>query len=184
MATLSSVMLLSGLAACNTNNDNAMNNRDNNNATENQRTGFGIDTNDRAVRDVRDDRMMRKNDTTNIGYYKEYDGRLAEQVAKRIEQINGVKNASVVLYEDTALIGIDTSRNDVQNIEKEARNICQSMTNKDNIRVVTDKTDNGRIRDIDTRLRRGSAMDEVGSDIRAIINDLGDAASRPFENNR
>lgn len=191
VATLSSVMLLSGLAACTNNNDNALNRNNNDNAlnrnndvTDNRNTSFGPNTNDRTVRDVRDDRLMRRNDTTNIGYYKDYDGRLAEQVAKRIEQINGVKNASVILYEDTALVGIDTTRNDVNNVEREARNICQTMTNKDEVRVVSDSKLNGRIRDVDTRLRRGSAMDEVTSDIRAIMNDLGNAAARPFENNR
>ena len=50
--------------------------------------------------------------------------------------------------------------------------------------VVTDDDMFDRIRTVDDDLQGGQAIEEVQSDINAILNDLGDAIQRPFENNR
>ena len=49
--------------------------------------------------------------------------------------------------------------------------------------VVTDDRMFKRIRKIDDRLENGNGINEVQADINGIFNDLGNAISRPFQNN-
>ncbi|OEH91481.1 YhcN/YlaJ family sporulation lipoprotein [Bacillus solimangrovi] len=117
-------------------------------------------------------------------YHSNYDGKLAESISRKVSEMREVRDARCVVSENTVLVAIDTNENNRVDIENKVRREVEGMTRGKEVRVVTDRGMYNRITDVDNRLRNGDGMREVGSDIQAIMNDLGNAMSRPFENNR
>lgn len=121
----------------------------------------------------------------NVGYYDGTDGKLARKVSDRVKDLKGVQDARTIVYGDQIIIGVDTKNDNDRDVDRQVRNAVRDIVQTRNVTVVSDDDDMfNRIRTVDTNLRNGNGMDEVQSDINAILDDLGDAISRPFQNNR
>jgi spore cortex protein len=128
-------------------------------------------------------RTLTNNNNGDARYADGYDGELAERIENRVENINYVEEAQVIVTDDSVLVGVDTNDKNDKNVEKDVRSVVQKLTNKQ-VRVANDEDSFNRMGDITDDLRNGKAFDEVQSDVTNIVNDLGDAVQRPFQNNR
>ncbi|WP_408007065.1 YhcN/YlaJ family sporulation lipoprotein [Pseudalkalibacillus sp. A8] len=183
MILTSALMLTSTLAACNADGNETMDTRYNNDTRpigyySNNADGEGPLT-EMADRD----RNRNDLDRTEINYADDYNGGdLATRIRDRVKGMKNVEDARVVVNGDTVLVGIDTNDRNDQAIREKVKNTVQKMTDK-NVRVTTDEDMFTRIRNVDDDLREGNGFAEVRSDVNEIMNDLGDARRRPFENN-
>ena len=232
--TVSTALLVSGLAACNNADDNAFNDRNDNNTRpigyytndddDNRRWGwFGNNDTDGVNRrqspfmnaNDQDDNMNegpltdmmdrddennfrnnpqnynrrgemqdRNNHRNNVGYYDGADGQLARRIADRVEKLDQVEDARAIVYGNQVIVGADTNDSNAQDVDRKVRQAIRNIAQTRNVTVVTDDDMFDRIRTVDDDLQGGQAIEEVQSDINAILNDLGDAIQRPFENNR
>lgn len=124
-----------------------------------------------------------QNITRNGSYTGGYDGELADRLEDRIRKIDNVKDARVIITDESVLVGIDSQGERHPNVERDVRNTVKKMTNKD-VRVATDSDMFNRIGAIGNDLRNGNAFQEVESDVNNILEDLGDVVQRPFQNNK
>ncbi|WP_349408010.1 YhcN/YlaJ family sporulation lipoprotein [Pseudalkalibacillus sp. SCS-8] len=182
---LTSVLLLTGaLTACNGDDNEALDTR-----YDNDTRPIGYYTNDGQnngpmTRIADRDRDRNDLDMNEINYADDYNGSdLARRISKKVNKMDDVDDARVVVSGDTVLIGVDTNDRNDRNVRSEVKNAVQKMTDK-NVRVTTDEDMFTRIRDVDNDLRDGNGFEEARSDIEAIMDDLGDALQRPFQNNR
>lgn len=190
--TLSTAFLI-GLVGCNADNNEALDNR-NNDTTQ----PIGYYTNDNmgdrngtpqggrySRQDVNYHGQMNNtlDGRANQAYYKDYDGKTAESIARRVSEMNNVDDARCVITRDSVLVAVDTNDRNKKDVEDKVRAQVEQMAQGKTVRVVTDEGMYDRVTTIDNRLRDGEGMREVGSDLRGIMDDLGDAISRPFENN-
>jgi len=113
------------------------------------------------------------------------DSALSHRIASHVARLNKVNNASVFINGHTVVIGVtlDKSVRHKQGVEQSIRSTAKQMAPNKNIQVVTDRKMVNRIADVSDRLDNGTPMKEVRSDISGIINDLGNALQRPFQNN-
>lgn len=238
--TMSTALLVGGLAACNTTDDNAINDRLENNNTRpigyytnddnNDRYGWFGYTNDGTRNADNNDNNRRNSPYTNegsnsdqfqgpvtdmmdqddqnhfrnnpqnynrrgsmqdnenrrdrVGYYDGTDGQLARQIAQRVERLDNVEDARAIVYGNQVVIGVDTSDDNHENVDRQVRRAINDFVQTRNVTVVTDDDMVDRIRSVDTDLEDGGLIEEVQSDINGILNDLGDALQRPFQDNR
>ncbi|GGB49257.1 YhcN/YlaJ family sporulation lipoprotein [Fictibacillus barbaricus] len=189
--TLSVTILAGGLAACNGVNESQdkydndtrpigyYSNEGDNRGDLDRGAGF---ISDMADRDVRDHAST---------YHEDYDGKLAERIAKQVNDIRGVDDAHVILEDNNVIVGVDTDESKKDQLTDKVRKITAHMAPNREVQVVADQNMFNRIENVDDDLRDGRAFTEVESDVRGISNDivragnnLGDAIKRPFENNR
>lgn len=153
-------------------NDMAINNR---NATPNPN-----DINNATPNNMND--MNNVNNVNNGGY----NSALANQIKNRVTGLSGVNNASVLVNGNNVIVGVNTNNNNTNNnqaLEQQIISTVKGVAGNKKVQVVTDKNMVQRIGNVNDRINNGSAANEVQSDIRAILNDLGDAVQRPFQNN-
>lgn len=118
-----------------------------------------------------------------VNYHKDYDGETAQRTVKQVEEIDGVEEARVIVNDDNMVVGL-TADGDIDNVRTEVeRSLNESADNKE-VYVVTDNDAVDRIRTMDDDLRLGTAFDEIGATFSDMLNDLGQAAQRPFERSR
>jgi spore cortex protein len=213
ISTLSAALIFGGLVGCNT-NDEAMDNKyddmttpigyytnDDRDRRFNDYTGR--EANEGPLTDMFDgdddkfDMNARDYNFERVGYdqnkYRDRamgergnrtDSRLAQRIENRVERLPNIEDVNVVVYGDTVLVGIDTNdRNDV-NVESRVRQSVRGLANGKRVRIVSDENIFRRLGTVNDGIRNGGAIDEFQSDLRGIMNDLGDAMQRPFENNR
>jgi spore cortex protein len=150
---------------------------DNNRNGQNNRLLINNDTNNR-------NNNNRNNTNNNNAKYAEgYDGKLAERIERQVEGINNVDEARVIVTDDRVLVGIDTNDRNDKNTENQVRNAVKKLTKKQ-VSIADDENAFDQMGDITDDLQNGKAFDEVQSDVNNIVNDLGDAVQRPFQNNR
>ncbi len=182
MVFTSALLLTSALTACNADDKEAMDTR-----YDNDTRPIGYYTNDGRGEGPMTriaDRDRNDLDRAEINYADDYQGGdLARKIARKVENMRDVEDARVVVTGDSVLIGIDTNDRNDRDVEPKVRNAVQKMTDK-NVRITTDEDMFTRIRDVDNDLRDGNGFAEVQSDINAIMDDIGDALQRPFQNNR
>ncbi|MCA0171718.1 YhcN/YlaJ family sporulation lipoprotein [Bacillus sp. RAR_GA_16] len=202
--TLSTMMLAGGLIGCTADNE-AMDTRyndstrpigyytsDNNNGD--YREGPVTDMVDRdyanGVKDPDKKQIDKRNGMNGPGYmrtddnYSGYDNELSTRLAKRINKLKNVDDSRVIVYGDQIMIGVDTNdKNDVD-VKDKVRSEVAKVTKQKNISISTDEDVFGRMGDVNNRLADGDGFEEVQSDVNAILNDIGNAAKRPFENNK
>lgn len=168
-----------------------------NNTGVNNRGGFGYNNRanqDRAYDQGIGDRnnnegpltdMMDPNDVNNNRMNNNNDHqRQADTITDKLTDMKHVQDASVVVTDDDVLVGVNTTDNKVtKNYKKNIRNTVQSVTGNKDIHITTDPDIYDRITDVNDNLGNGDGFNEVRSDIQGIINDLGNAAKRPFQNN-
>ncbi|MBM7644705.1 hypothetical protein JOD45_000912 [Scopulibacillus daqui] len=182
--TLSTALMFSGaLVGCAANNAAGPNNRANNmrnvgyyNNPARNNVNYPYVTN----RTPTDDYGINERDTNYT-----YDRNTATRIAKKVSRINGVEDAHVLIRGNTVIVGVNATKGSLKNpdfINDVTKTAKQYAPDKD-VRVTTDRNLVKRIQNVNYRLRTGGTWNEVSSDVRAIINDLGNAAKRPFQNN-
>ncbi|WP_280768624.1 YhcN/YlaJ family sporulation lipoprotein [Salipaludibacillus daqingensis] len=117
------------------------------------------------------------------GYFDTNDGRMARKIENRVEDIDGVRNADVIVHEDDIIVGVDTTE-DNQQIEQKVRSMTTKMNNDKQVHVVTEDDGVETIHGMERQLRAGEPFEEVGATFNAMLDDLGDAIQRPFERTR
>ncbi|MFA8439674.1 YhcN/YlaJ family sporulation lipoprotein [Pueribacillus sp. YX66] len=119
----------------------------------------------------------------NVGYYDGTDRKLAKKISERVKDIKGVKDARTIVYGDQIVIGVNSKDNNTRNVDRKVKASIRDIVQTQNVTVVTDNDMFDRISNVDDNMRNGNGINEVQSDINAIFNDLGNAISRPFQNN-
>lgn len=189
--TLTVTILAGGLVGCNgvnesqDRNDNDTrpigyySNEGDNRGDLDRGSGFISDMADRDV-----------NDHTST-YHEDYDGKLAERIANKVNDIRGVDDAHVILEDNNVIVGVDTDESKKEELTKKVRETTANLAPNRDVKVVSDQKMVNRIENVDNDLRDGRAYTEVESDVRGISkdivnagSDLGNAIKRPFENNR
>ena len=202
--TLSTMMLAGGLIGCTANNE-AMDTRYNDSTrpigyytSENNngdyREGAVTDMIDRdyanGVKAPDKKQIDKRNGMNGPGYmrtddnYSGYDNELSKRLAKRINKLKNVDDSRVIVYGDQIMIGVDTNDKNDADVKDKVRSEVAKVTKQKNISISTDEDVFGRMGDVNNRLADGNGFEEVQSDVNAILNDIGNAAKRPFENNK
>lgn len=191
MRTFTVTILAGGLAGCNGVNE-AQDKYDNDTRPIGYYTNEGDNRGDldRGAGFISDmaDRDVRDHAST---YHEDYDGKLAERIANKVNDIRGIDDAHVILEDNNVIVGVDTDETKKDELTGKVRETVAKMAPNRDVQVVTDQNMFNRIENVDDDLRDGRAFTEVESDVRGIGNDivragnnLGDAIKRPFENNR
>ncbi|MBN8208443.1 YhcN/YlaJ family sporulation lipoprotein [Bacillus sp. NTK071] len=202
--TLSTMMLAGGLIGCTADNE-AMDTRYNDSSRPigyytsednngDYREGAVTDMIDRdynnGVKAPDKKQMDRRNGMNGPGYmrtddnYSGYDNELSDRLSKRIEKLKNVEDARVIVYGDQIMIAVDTNDRNDADVKDSVRSEVAKVTKQKNISISTDEDVFGRMGDVNNRLEDGDAFKEVQSDVNAILDDIGNAAKRPFENNK
>lgn len=117
-------------------------------------------------------------------YHHNYNGTLAQKIAKSVESMNGVRDTRVIVSGNDVVIGIESTNGQQRDMEKRVQSHVKNMVKNKNVYVVTDQERFSRIRSVDDRLRNGTPFEEVGDTVTDMVRDIGSAVERPFENFR
>lgn len=117
-----------------------------------------------------------------FGYYDGTDRQLARKISERVKNIKGVADARTIVYGDQIVVGV-YSKDTTKNIDRKVKTAIRDIVQTQNVAVVTDNKMFERIRNVDDHLQNGNGINEVQADINGIFKDLGNAISRPFQNN-
>ncbi|MFC4618135.1 YhcN/YlaJ family sporulation lipoprotein [Camelliibacillus cellulosilyticus] len=115
-----------------------------------------------------------------------YDTELSRRIASHVTRLSGVKDASVLVNGNTVIVGVTPKANvrNTQTLDEQVRTVAKGFARDKQIRVVTDRNIVRRIANVNARMDNGTAgTREIRSDIQGIINDIANAAKRPFQNN-
>lgn len=203
VASLSAALLLStALVGCGTNgNNNAANNpntngthgtrsigyhpgnsngtMNNNNPGYHNRTGYNN-------QNVNNNREHGYNNTNQNHDMVNTHSKDAQRIADKVANMKNVEHASALVTDNDVVVGIDTRDHGVtKNLHSKIRKSLQNKVGGKNVHVSSDPKMYNRIKNTSNSLQTGArkGTNEVSSDVRGIINDLGNAAKRPFENN-
>ncbi len=119
----------------------------------------------------------------NVGYYDGTDRQLARKISERVKAIKGIRDARTIVYGNQIVVGVNSKADNNKGIDKKVKAAIRDIAQTQNVTVVTDNKMFERIRNVDDHLRNGNGINEVQADINGILNDLGNAISRPFQNN-
>ena len=202
--TLSTMMLAGGLIGCTADNE-AMDTRYNDSTRPigyytsednngDYREGAVTDMIDRdyanGVKAPDKKQIDKRNGMNGPGYmrtddnYSGYDNELSTRLAKRINKLKNVDDSRVIVYGDQIMIGVDTNdKNDVD-VKDTVRSEVAKVTKQKNVSISTDEDVFGRMGDVNNRIADGDGFEEVQADVNGILDDIGNAAKRPFENNK
>ena len=117
-----------------------------------------------------------------FGYYNGTDRDLARKISNRVKDINGVADVRTIVYGDQIIVGV-YAQDMPKNIDRKVKAAVRDIVPTQNVTVVTDDKMFDRIRNVDDHLQNGNGINEVQADINGILKDLGNAISRPFQNN-
>ncbi|MFC0188035.1 YhcN/YlaJ family sporulation lipoprotein [Fictibacillus aquaticus] len=147
--------------------------------------GYNTNEGDRGVD------MNRDMIDQNAGYDEGYNGDLAQRIQKKVNDMNNVDDAHVILDDNNVIVGIDTSEKNKGAMDRKVEREIKPLAAGRDVKVTTDDSIVGRIENVDMDLQNGKAYNEVQSDVKAIMTDIGNAGTdlgnaikRPFENNR
>ncbi|MGG1686226.1 YhcN/YlaJ family sporulation lipoprotein [Pseudalkalibacillus sp. NRS-1564] len=202
--TLSTMMLAGGLIGCTADNE-AMDTRYNDSARPigyytsednngDYREGAVTDMIDRdysnGVKAPDKKQIDKRNGMNGPGYmrtdnnYSGYDNELSTRLAKRINKLKNVDDARVIVYGDQIMIAVDTNDQNDADVKDKVRGEVAKVTKQKNVSISTDENVFGRMGDVNNRLEDGDGFEEVQADVNGILDDIGNAAKRPFENNK
>ncbi|AXF57742.1 YhcN/YlaJ family sporulation lipoprotein [Salicibibacter kimchii] len=107
------------------------------------------------------------------------------EIQETISEMDNVENSHVVVDDDYVLVGVRTSGNDGDETIDNIREELEDETDKE-VYVSDDEEIYDDIRGVENDMAEGTgeALDETGETIEGIIEDLSDAAQRPFERSR
>ncbi len=157
--------------------------RDRGNVNQGTRNKAQYGTTDRGNRTGVHQGQQRTRTQDTVNYHKDYEGKTVQQLSKRVERVDGVKEARVIVHDDDVVVGITTS-GDMDDVKKEVERTVKGLADGKDVRVVTDSDAVSRIRTMDNELRTGAAFEEVGATFTQMLNDLGRAVQRPLERSR
>ncbi len=157
--------------------------RDRGNVNQGTRNRAQYGTTDRGNRTGVHQGQQRTRTQDAVKYHKDYEGKTVQQLSRRIERVDGVDEARVIMHDDDVVVGITTSGN-MNDVKKDVERTVKGLADGKDVRVVTDSDAVGRIRTMDNELRTGAAFEEVGATFTEMLNDLGRAVQRPFERSR
>jgi spore cortex protein len=207
--TLSASLVLAGLVGCQT-NDEALDDRydnstrpigyfsnDDRNMHNDYNNGRGMDqgplTDMFDLNDNREEHFINtrlNNDSRgmngpngNVDRRNSRNGDLARRIDALVERINDVEDANTVVYGDTILVAVDTNDRNDNDVEQRVEDAVRRLAAGKTVRVVTDENMFNRIGTVNDGLRNGGTIDDFQSDLREIMNDIGDAMKRPFDAN-
>jgi spore cortex protein len=147
----------------------------------NKRNEPFINTRRNNARDnIRDDGMV---GTYNYDRGYARNGTLADRIEQRVEGMPNVEDVNTVVYDNTVIVGIDTNDRNDQDVETKVRRAIKGMTAGKEVRIITDENMFRRLGTINDGLRNGDRMDKFQSDMREMMDDMGDAMKKPFDNN-
>ncbi|WP_373367350.1 YhcN/YlaJ family sporulation lipoprotein [Thermaerobacillus caldiproteolyticus] len=109
------------------------------------------------------------NAKTHPSYYKHYDGRLAETVARRAATVKEVGDARALVYNDHVLVAITTNEKDTNRVERLVSKAIVPYTKGKHVRVVSNPSMYNRVRVIDNNIRYGRPSEEIERDLKTIF---------------
>jgi spore cortex protein len=130
-----------------------------------------------GIRDNYDRGYDREEDGEVYNYDRNYerDGSLADRINDRIENMANIEDVNTVVYRDTVIVGIDTNDRNDKEVEQKVRKAIKGLAAGKEVRVVTDENMFRRLGTINDGLRNGNALDEFKSDLREMMDNMGDA---------
>lgn len=145
--------------------NNGLNNGPNNNGMNNGMNNNGLNNN-------LNNGMTRPNNNTNFGTM----GTRANEIANEIAALPEVDRASVVIDNDTALVGCslrgDTQGTMTNALRQKIRGIVQENTNVTDVSVTTDPDMTSRIQTMSNNILQGNPIENFADEIRNLIRDI------------
>ncbi|RSL29206.1 hypothetical protein D7Z54_32485 [Salibacterium salarium] len=110
-----------------------------------------------------------------------------EEIENKVENMDGVDDARAIVRGNDILVGIDTPEEDEQAqklTDKVKEKVNATVDDDREIYVTFDEEQFGNIQEIgdDIQDGTGEGLNEAGDTINQMIEDIGNAAQRPFEN--
>ncbi|SFP94035.1 YhcN/YlaJ family sporulation lipoprotein [Salibacterium halotolerans] len=108
----------------------------------------------------------------------------ASNIEKQVEGMEGIDDARAIVRGQDVVLGIDTpeeGKKAEQLAGKVKSRVKSKMQNK-NVHVTFDSEKFGDIQQLANDMENGTGLNEAGDTINNMINDIGNAARRPFEN--
>ncbi|MBU9720703.1 MULTISPECIES: YhcN/YlaJ family sporulation lipoprotein [Bacillaceae] len=124
-----------------------------------------------------------QNNNTNNAYYNGQDGQLASRINTNLANAGIGDDYHVVVNGNSVIIAVNDD-GDTKTIEKNVNNTVSNVRDDLDVHVVTDRDRVNQVRGMNDRLRAGEPFEEIGATFNDMLNDLGDAAQRPFERSR
>ena len=168
------------IVGCTPTNDTGMTNRNrlttqtrlndwDNSGTNNGIFDDGLGLNDGMNMDNLNDGMTRprtsNNSSTNFGNM----GTSANEIAEKISQLPEVDRASVVISDDTAIVGCSLRGNTqgtmTNALRQKIRGIVNESVDIDNVSITTDPDMTSTIRNMSTSILQGNPVEELGQKI-------------------
>lgn len=123
------------------------------------------------------------NNENERSYFDGKDGRLAREISKSLAGVEGIRNSHVIVYENDIIIGVEHDGNK-EKIKRAIRNRVKKRAEDRDIHIVTDRENVKNIRGLNRRLESGEPFEALGETVDEILNSLGNAVQRPFEQTR
>ncbi|WP_054711337.1 YhcN/YlaJ family sporulation lipoprotein [Bacillus sp. JCM 19041] len=114
-------------------------------------------------------------------YHRDYDGNQVQSMRSEIERWMALKGARVMMNGNDVVVGYEAEgqQNDLDH--KIKNQLGESVDDGKNVIVTSERNMYSNMQKMDDRLRSGAAFKEVEDTFSDMMNDLGDAAKRPFE---
>jgi spore cortex protein len=132
--------------------------------------------------------MAGRDNNARASYNNNYNGRLAEEISNRVQNVDNVEDVRTIVNGNDVLVAIDTNDRNNKTVEQEVRNAIRSVAAGKDVRVVTDENIFTRARNIDNDLRDGGPTEELDTDVRNMFQELGeevdDAIRTPFRDTK
>ncbi len=137
---------------------------------------------------VRDNRYSRGDanyhrHVNEVGYYNRGDGDIARKIQNSVKKMDNVDDARVLVTDDNVLVAINTNNRNDKDIKEKITRQTRKMSDGRNVQVVTDEGTFTRVRNIDNDIQNGVDRDVIDTDVNELLDNLGDAIQRPFNNN-
>lgn len=126
-------------------------------------------------------RNMNRNNMNN-NRMNGYNQQLADDITDAAARVNGVDQATAVVYGDNCALGLDVKNDkDAKNIEQKVRSAVNRVAPNYEFNITSDQDMMGRIQNMDQQMRNGNGnLQNIGNDFTQLIQDIGQAATAPF----
>ncbi|WP_456278138.1 YhcN/YlaJ family sporulation lipoprotein [Bacillus sp. AK128] len=132
--------------------------------------------------------MAGRDNNTRASYNNNYNGRLAEEISNRVQQVINVEDVRTIINGDDILVAVDTNDRNNNTVEQQVRDAIRSVAAGKDVRVVTDEGIFTRARNIDNELRDGGPTEDLDTDVRDMFREIGDevedAVRTPFRDTK
>ncbi|MDQ0339512.1 hypothetical protein J2S00_002300 [Caldalkalibacillus uzonensis] len=109
------------------------------------------------------------------------DMRLAQRLTDRCQNIPGVRNAEVIVYEDDVIVGVQPEQGqNEEELESRVESALRDQVRGKEITCITDRDQFNRLGEINRGLRDGQPIGNFARDLGDMIQDVGRAVTEPF----